>query len=98
MPSPLSRSLPPLFRVLGYRREFADPEAMLRGVRDRMVRPVAYGPPRGLRSVEIEVDVRHGTGWPVYRVLPRHRTPTRAAVYVHGRSEERRVGKECRSR
>jgi acetyl esterase/lipase len=84
MPSPVSRSLPALFRLFGYRREFADPEAMLRGVQDRMVRPVPYGPPRGLRSVEIEVDVRHDTGWPVYRVLPRSRTPTRAAVYVHG--------------
>jgi acetyl esterase/lipase len=84
MPSTVSRSLPALFRLFGFRREFADPEAMLRGVRDRMVRPVPYGPPRGLRSVEIEVDVRHDTGWPVYRVLPRHRTPTRAAVYVHG--------------
>jgi acetyl esterase/lipase len=84
MPSSVSRSLPALFRLLGYRREFADPEAMLRGVRDRMVRPVPYGPPRGLRSVEIEVDVCHDTGWPVYRVLPRSRTSTRAAVYVHG--------------
>ena len=84
MPSPVSRLLPALFRLFGYRREFADPEAMLRGVQDRMVRPVPYGPPRGLRSVEIEVDVHHDTGWPVYRVLPRSRTPTRAAVYVHG--------------
>lgn len=84
MPSPVSRLLPPLFRLFGYRREFADPEAMLRGVQDRLVRPVPYGPPRGLRSVEIEVDVGHDTGWPVYRVLPRSRTPTRAAVYVHG--------------
>jgi acetyl esterase/lipase len=57
---------------------------MLRGVQDRLVRPVPYGPPRGLRSVQIEVDVRHDTGWPVYRVLPRAGTPTRAAVYVHG--------------
>ena len=84
MPSPVSRLLPALFRLFGYRREFADPEAMLRGVQDRMVRPVPYGPPRGLRSVEIEVDVHHDTGWPVYRVLPRRRTPTRAAVYLHG--------------
>jgi acetyl esterase/lipase len=84
MPSPVSRLLPPLFRLLGYRREFASPEAMLRGVQDRLVRPVPYGPPRGFRSVEIEVDVRHDTGWPVYRVLPRRHTPTRAAVYVHG--------------
>ena len=84
MPSPASRLLPPLFRLLGFRREFDSPEAMLRGVQDRLVRPAPYGPPRGLRSVEIEVEVRHDTGWPVYRVLPRHRTPTRAAVYVHG--------------
>ncbi|MFW3171445.1 alpha/beta hydrolase fold domain-containing protein [Geodermatophilus sp. CPCC 206100] len=84
MPSTVSRLLPPLFRLLGARREFADPEVMLRGVRDRQVRPVPYGPPRGLRGVQIEVDVRHDTGWPVYRVLPRSRTATRAAVYVHG--------------
>ena len=84
MPSPACRLLPPLFRLLGFRREFASPEAMLRGVQHRLVRPVPYGPPRGLRSVDIEVDVRHDTGWPVYRVLPRSRTPTRSAVYVHG--------------
>ena len=84
MPSLVSRSLPALFRLLGYRREFADPEAMLRGVQDRLVRPVPYGPPRGLRSVRIEVDVHDDTGWPVYRVLPRSGKPTRAAVYVHG--------------
>ena len=84
MPSPASRLLPPLFRLLGFRREFDSPEAMLRGVQHRLVRPVPYGPPRGLRSVEIEVDVHHDTGWPVYRVLPRRRTAARAAVYVHG--------------
>ncbi|WP_100498607.1 alpha/beta hydrolase fold domain-containing protein [Geodermatophilus chilensis] len=84
MPSPAGRLLPPLFRLLGFRREFASPEAMLRGVQHRLVRPVPYGPPRGLRSVEIEVDVRHETGWPVYRVLPRRHTAPRAAVYVHG--------------
>ncbi|WNV74665.1 alpha/beta hydrolase fold domain-containing protein [Geodermatophilus sp. DSM 44513] len=84
MPSPASRLLPPLFRLFGFRREFEDPAAMLRGVRDRQVRPIPFGPPRGLRSVRIEVDVQHDTGWPVYRVLPRSRTPVRSAVYVHG--------------
>ncbi|RZU31554.1 alpha/beta hydrolase fold domain-containing protein [Blastococcus saxobsidens] len=84
MPSSASRLLPPLFRLLGFRREFDHPEALLEGVRERLLRPVPYGPPRGLRSVRIERDVEHGTGWPVYRVLPRNRTPTGAAVYVHG--------------
>ena len=84
MPSAVARALPPLMRLLGFRREFDDPQAMLRGVQDRLVRPVPYGPPRGLRSVQVEVDVHAAPGWPVYRVLPRHRTPTRAAVYVHG--------------
>lgn len=84
MPSTIARSLPPLLRLLGYRREFEDPAAMLRGVQDRLVRPVGYGPPRRLRSVRVEVDVVSTPGWPVYRVLPRHGTPTRAAVYVHG--------------
>jgi acetyl esterase/lipase len=84
VPSPVSRLLPPLFRLLGYRREFASPDAMLRGVQDRLVRPVPYGPPRGLRSVQIEVETDPGTGWPVYRVLPRSHAPARAAVYVHG--------------
>lgn len=84
MPSRASRLLPPLFRLLGFRRVFDSPEEMLRGVQDRLVRPAPYGPPRGLRGVEIEVDVHHDTGWPVYRVVPRRRTPSRAAVYVHG--------------
>ena len=73
MPSPVSRLLPPLFRLLGFRREFERPEAMLKGVQDRLVRPVSYAPPRGLRSVEIRRDIEHETGWPVYRVLPRAR-------------------------
>ncbi|TFV50352.1 alpha/beta hydrolase [Blastococcus sp. TF02A_35] len=84
MPSSVARLLPPLFRLLGFRREFDSPEALLAGVQERLVRPVPYGPPRGLRSVRIERDVEHETGWPVYRVLPRDRTPTGAAVYVHG--------------
>ncbi|TYP84623.1 alpha/beta hydrolase fold domain-containing protein [Blastococcus xanthinilyticus] len=84
MPSPAGRLLPPLLRLLRFRREFEHPEVLLRGVQDRLVRPAPYGPPRGLRGVTIEVDVHHGTGWPVYRVVPRDRTPEGAAVYVHG--------------
>ncbi|MGY1720691.1 alpha/beta hydrolase fold domain-containing protein [Blastococcus sp. SYSU DS0552] len=84
MPSPASRLLPPLLRLLRFRREFERPELMLRGVQERLLRPVPYGPPRGLGPVEIVVDVGHATGWPVYRVLPRTRMPDRAAVYVHG--------------
>ena len=84
MPSSVSRLLPPLFRLLRFRREFDHPQALLRGVQDRLLRPVPYGPPRGLRGVEIEVDVQHDTGWPVYRVLPRVHRPTRAAAYLHG--------------
>ncbi|RBY93393.1 esterase [Blastococcus sp. TF02-8] len=84
MPSTVSRLLPPLFRLLGFRREFDSPEALLKGVQDRLVRPVPYGPPRRLRGVRIERDGEHETGWPVYRVLPANRTPTGAAVYLHG--------------
>lgn len=84
MPSPVSRLLPPLFRALGFRREFDSPEAMLEGVQERLVRPVSYAPPRGLRSVEIRRDIDSGTGWPVYRVLPLGPMATRAAVYLHG--------------
>ncbi|MCF6508283.1 alpha/beta hydrolase [Blastococcus sp. MG754426] len=84
MPSAAARLLPPLMRLLRFRREFEHPERMLRGVEERLLRPVPYGPPRGLGPVEVEVDARHETGWPVYRVLPRDRTPERAAVYVHG--------------
>ncbi|MCZ2861235.1 alpha/beta hydrolase fold domain-containing protein [Blastococcus sp. VKM Ac-2987] len=84
MPSPAARLLPPLMRLLRFRREFERPELMLRGVQERLLRPVRYGPPRGLGPVEVVVDVHHTTGWPVYRVLPRGRTPDRAAVYVHG--------------
>ncbi|MDP5183045.1 alpha/beta hydrolase [Blastococcus sp. BMG 814] len=84
MPSPASRLLPPLLRLLGFRKEFERPELLLQGVQDRLLRPVPYGPHRGLGPVEVEVDVHHATGWPVYRVLPRDRTPDRAAVYVHG--------------
>ncbi|MGY1836871.1 alpha/beta hydrolase fold domain-containing protein [Blastococcus sp. SYSU DS0510] len=84
MPSPAGRLLPPLLRLLRARREFERPELMLQGVQERLLRPAPYGPPRRLGPVEVVVDVHHGTGWPVYRVLPRAGTPDRAAVYVHG--------------
>lgn len=83
-PSPAGRLLPPLLRLLRFRREFEHPERMLRGVQERLLRPVPFGPPRRLGPVVVEVDPDHATGWPVYRVLPRDRTPERAALYVHG--------------
>lgn len=83
MPSPAGRLLPPLVRLLGFKRMFASARATLAKADDLLVRPAPYGPPRRLGH-DVRITVSHDNGWPVYQVAPRHGTPTRHAVYVHG--------------
>lgn len=83
MPSPASRLLPSLFRLLGFKRVFASPAATLALVDDQLLRPQRFAPPRRLRR-DVAVSVSHDTGWPVYRVTPRGGTPTQHVVYTHG--------------
>ncbi len=83
MPSPAGRLLPPLVRLLGYKRMFASARATLGKADDLLVRPAPYGPPRRLGH-DVRITVSHDTGWPGYQVEPRRGTPTRHAVYVHG--------------
>ncbi len=61
MPSAASRLLPPLIRLLGYKRMFASARATLDKVDDLLVRPVAYGPPRRLRR-DVRIHVSHDRG------------------------------------
>ena len=83
MPSTISRLLPSLFRLLGYKRVFASGPATLDKVDQMLVRPPSFGPPRLMRR-DVRISVRHDTGWPIYLVEPRGSTPTRYAVYAHG--------------
>lgn len=84
MPSALSRALPPLLRALGLRRPFASPAAMQQRLDDVALRPARYGPPPGLRGVDVAVG--RVAGWPVYTVRPRGAASGQHAVYVHGGS------------
>ena len=85
MPSLISRFLPAVITLLGYKRVYVRAQTTLDGVQDRLVRPVAYGPPRRLGR-DLQIDVSHAGGWPVYQVAPRHGTPGEHVVYVHGGS------------
>lgn len=84
MPSAVSRALPPLLRLLGFRRPFASPAAMQQRLDDVALRPARFGPPPGLRGVSVSVG-RTG-GWPVYTVRPRRAASGEQALYAHGGS------------
>lgn len=80
-----SALIPPLLRLMRANRVFVTAEGARRRVRERELRPAAYGPPGRLRS-DVRVDVAHEE-WPVYTVTPRTRSPRSprgSVVYVHG--------------
>lgn len=75
--------LPLFFRATGANRSFLTAEAAEARINERALRPTTFGPPRGLRrDVEITATRRHG--WPVYRLAPRHASPSGSVVYAHG--------------
>ncbi|WP_448612738.1 alpha/beta hydrolase fold domain-containing protein [Modestobacter sp. URMC 112] len=83
MPSPAGRLLPPLLRLLRFKRLFESPAATRARIDGLLVRPASFAPPRLLRR-DVRVDVRHDTGWPVYEVSPRRGRPTGHVLYAHG--------------
>ncbi len=73
----------PLFlRVTRANASFVSVEGARARVAERAIRPVAYGPPRFQRAVE--VDVRWVDGWPVYTVTPTKTRPTGNVILLHG--------------
>ncbi|WP_091062082.1 alpha/beta hydrolase fold domain-containing protein [Klenkia brasiliensis] len=82
MPSAVSRVLPPLLRLLRFKRTFATPEGMRERLAEVALRPEAYGPPARLRGVRVTVD--HASGWPVYVVAPEGPASGQHALYAHG--------------
>ncbi|GAA4658737.1 alpha/beta hydrolase fold domain-containing protein [Kineococcus glutinatus] len=83
MPTPAARAAVPLVRLLGFKRVFADADAMRAHVDAQLLRPPPYGPPRWLRRDVRVTAGRHGT-WPAYLVAPRDHAPHRHVVHVHG--------------
>ena len=83
MPSIASRLMPPLLALRGSKRTFASAAATLDRIAELQIHPQQYSPPRRLIR-NLDISVSHEAGWPVYRVAPAGRTPTRHAVYTHG--------------
>jgi len=79
VPAPL---VPVILRALRANRTFVTENGARRRVRERELRPAAYGPPPRLRA-DLRVEVEHDE-WPVYTVAPRDREPVGSVVYVHG--------------
>ncbi|PVW06703.1 esterase [Microbacterium sp. Gd 4-13] len=79
VPAPL---VPIVLRMLRANRTFVTADGARRRVRQRELRPSAYGPPPRLRA-DLRVEVEH-VDWPVYTVAPRDREPSGGVVYVHG--------------
>lgn len=72
-----------LLRVTRANRAFITEAGARRRIRERTLRPAAYGPPSSLRR-DVRVDVERFDGWPVYTVTPTKRRPDGGVVYVHG--------------
>lgn len=82
MPGVMSRFvIPGILRVSRRNRNYIDAERAKAYVRERGLRPVAYGPPE-LRGVDISVV--HDRGWPIYTLTPAGRTSRGGLVYAHG--------------
>lgn len=73
--------IPLVLRALRANRTFVTAAGARRRIRERELRPAAYGPPSRLRR-DIRVDVERVDGWPVYTLRPE--TIRGGVVYVHG--------------
>ncbi|MTE13199.1 alpha/beta hydrolase fold domain-containing protein [Nocardia aurantiaca] len=83
MPSLLSRAVPAFLRVTRANRPFISAKGAREHIRERSLRPQAYGPPRLLRS-DVTIDVRREDGWPIYTLTPRSGRTRGNVVYCHG--------------
>lgn len=75
--------IPVLLRATRVNRTQVSADRARKHVEDRRLRPVAYGPPRRLRT-DVDIAVDHDQGWPVYTLTPRGGGARGAVVYVHG--------------
>lgn len=83
MPGVMSRFVIPRFlRVTRRNRNYVDAARATAHVRERALRPLAYGPPRTLRGVEVSVE--HDRGWPIYTLTPSDGISRGGLVYAHG--------------
>ncbi len=64
-------------------RKYLHAEPAREHLRERSLRPLAYGPPRRLRS-DVEIEVRRRAGWPIYTLTPKRGRVRGAVVYTHG--------------
>ncbi|AYF74068.1 alpha/beta hydrolase [Nocardia yunnanensis] len=83
MPSLLSRAVPAFLRITQANKPFITAEGARDHIRERTLRPQAYGPPRLLRS-DVTVEVRRENGWPIYTLAPRSGRARGNVVYCHG--------------
>ncbi len=78
-----SAIVPLIIRATRRNRIFLSAEAAQRHVRERAQNPTPIGPPKSLRS-DVQIDVRHEDGWPVYTLTPTTSTPVGNVIYLHG--------------
>jgi acetyl esterase/lipase len=85
MPSAISQIVPPLLRLLRFKRTFATAAATRARIAEVSLRPESFAPPRRLPG-NVQIGVSHDTGWPVYVVTPRRTASGQHVVYSHGGS------------
>lgn len=76
--------IPSVLRLTGANKPFVTAAGARRRLRENVLRPAAYGPPKRLRG-DVRVDVVQDRHWPVYTVTPTGKQrPAGGVVYAHG--------------
>lgn len=83
MPTVPGRFLPLYLRLTRTNRRYVTARGAERHLRQRVLRPPAYGPPRRLRA-DVSVRVERWRGRPVYTLAPATGRASGGTVYVHG--------------
>lgn len=78
-----SALIAPFLRMTRANATFVTAQGARKRVRERELRPEAYGPPRLLRA-DVRVQVSHAAGRPVYALTPAASTPVGTVIYAHG--------------
>lgn len=90
MPIRVPESLIPVFlKVAHANRTFVNEASARQRIRERALRPEAYGPPTRLKGVRVDRRLPNPLGWPVYDLEPANKDQNSdghasVVVYIHG--------------
>lgn len=77
-------AIPLYLKAIGSSRPFDTEQGAHDRIREQLLRPSPFGPPKDLKGVRVDRRLSDPRGWPVYDVEPAHTESAGVVVYVHG--------------